>query len=286
MDRLFNRQTLIILLVVVFGAACFHMHESRTTLEKSWPSAGVDQLRVRGVNGRIEVSPSTGTEITMRADISVSGRSEESIDKDETVRAELSGSILDVVERGRSGRGFLVFGRGGQRVDFAFKVPPSTSLDLETVNGRVHVENINGRLELQSVNGRIEAKTGHAEMVAKTVNGRIIATFTDEFRGARMKTVNGSIEISVPAGSRIACDVHQVNGSFQSELPVRMGESQNGEHMLEVNTVNGSVTLRESGTAAAELNTIDARADDILSDLPAVPELPEPPSPPAPPAAK
>lgn len=282
MDRLFNRQTLILLLVVVFAAGCFHMHESKTTMEKNWPAAGIDQLRVEGVNGRIEVSASTGAEITMRAEISVTGRRDDSFDPKEIVDADIAGSTLEVVERGRSRRGFLMFGRGGQRVDYKFSVPPSTSLDLETVNGRLIVENVNGRLELESVNGRIEATTADAELVAKTVNGRILATFTKEFRGARMKTVNGSVEINVPTGSNIACDVHQVNGSFQSELPVRMGESRDGARMLEVSTVNGSVSLRETGAETAGLETVEHSAE--VPAVPPMPEIPEAPAIPPPPA--
>lgn len=280
MDRLFSKRAVILALAALATTACFHTHESRTTIEQSWPAAGVKALEVRGVNGRIEIEATAGTAVTMKAEVSVSGR-DENINKGDVLDIDVVGDTISVVERGRSRRGFFVFGRGGQRVDFHFGVPRNTSLDIETVNGRIVVDNVNGELELQSVNGRIEATTGNANLYAKTVNGRVIATFTEAFTGARVKTVNGSVEINVPEGTQIACDVHQVNGSFRSEIPVRMGETQNGERVLEVSTVNGSVTLHQIGGDATTAEVVKTDGVPPLPDIPDLPDLPEPPEPPA-----
>ena len=124
---------------------------------------------------------------------------------------------------------------------------------MTTANGRVEITGVRGDHKLRSVNGRIEVSTPDAKLDATTVNGRIIAKFTSEFRGARLRTVNGSVRVMVPPHSAISADVDTVNGSFNSNIPVNVSTDRTAssgaghEYPLDVTTVNGSVTVSEIG---------------------------------------
>ena len=119
------------------------------------------------------------------------------------------------------------------------------TLDLDTTNGRIETFGVRGEQELGSVNGRIEVDTPDATVRARTVNGRIEARFRETFHSAELKTVNGSVKVFVPVDTKVAADVDQVNGSFNSRLPVVVNSRDAEGAPLRVTTVNGSVTLDE-----------------------------------------
>ena len=163
------------------------------------------------------------------------------------------GGTLSIREKGhRSGR---IFGRASRQIDFAITIPAQLDLEAKTVNGRVLVEGVSGPMELSSVNGRIELSTPGAQVSATTVNGSIRAEFRNRFLGAKLSSVNGSIGVEVPRDASLDLDIHQVNGSFRTDLPVVVessgrggshGSLHGGQYPLEINTVNGSVRLRQA----------------------------------------
>jgi hypothetical protein len=241
-------------------------------VRKSWPATGIDELQVVGTNGRVDITAdATVTEITMVAQCRVRKGS----DEDEILRTEVAGSTLEVSERKRKNRKFL-FG-DETRINYAFRVPPGLKLKIDNVNGRIEVDGVDAKMDLTTVNGPIEVSTPSGELVARTVNGAVRADFTERFLGARLKTVNGSVKVRVPRDCRVNPEIHQVNGSFRSDIPVTINSGRSDEESLEVTTVNGSVTL-------SELNGADVPDVPEVPAIPAIPAVPDVPPPPAPPA--
>ncbi len=253
---------------LVLVAGCVQPIREELVVKRSWPAAGVTQLNVNGTNGKVSIdaTPNT-TEITMVANCRVpKGKTEADI-----MTTEVSGDVLRVSEKNRSHRHFI-FGTGDSvRIDYEFHVPVNLRVQVDNVNGRIDVEGVDGKMELTTVNGGIEVSTPKGELVARTVNGSVRADFLEKFSGARLKTVNGSVRIRVPRDCTVNPEVHQVNGSFRSDIPVTINSSSSAEGSLEVTTVNGSVTLSELGGHGS---------------VPDTPEPPEPPALPEPPAGK
>ncbi len=245
------------LFAAALAAACYAPESRQTVFRQEWPAAQIQKVTVRGANGRIEIEAAPVDRVRLEA--RSRGRVGDAGKPHEMIEAKLDGSTLTIRERG-SRRKFL-FGRKGRQVDFALVVPARVAIDAQTVNGRVTVEGVAGAMTLGSVNGRIELSTPGGKVHASTVNGSIHAEFLRRFVGANLRTVNGSIGVEVPADASLDLDIHQVNGSFRTDLPVVVestgrrgshGSLHGGEYPLEINTVNGSVRLRQADTQAAD----------------------------------
>lgn len=237
---------MLTLLVLAAGLTGCYESESHIvqTVEQAWPAEGLSALDLESVNGRVDVRATGGNEIIVRAEVRSSHEAQKDI-----VRFATEGGVLEVREKWPRSKGFFPFGRGsGGSVRYEIEVPVELELDLETTNGRMESHGVRGRQSLTSVNGRIEIDTPDALVEAQTVNGRIEARFHEAFHGAELSTVNGSVKVYVPAGTEVAADVDQVNGSFNSRLPVVVNSGGSDGMPLRVSTVNGSVTLDEVGT--------------------------------------
>lgn len=256
------RPGILLALGLTLAAGCYAPRAKRVEVRSSWSSADINQVVVRGTNGRIRVEASEVPEIRMVATIRT--RSGQEKKTDEYVVTSVEGDTLTIREK-RSGRSVRIFpfSFGDRRpdIDFEIQVPRRVDLSARTVNGRVEIDGVAGEIDMKSVNGRLTVTAAGGELTATTVNGAIRAAFTD-FQGARLKSVNGSIAIEVPSEASLDLDIHQVNGNFQTDLPVIVdsssrhathGSLHGGKYPLEVNTVNGSVRLRQSAIAPRPL---------------------------------
>lgn len=220
------------------------------TMEKEWPSAGIRNVEVRATNGRIHVTGADSGRITMSAQIKV--RSRRATDPSSVVSMALENGTLRIVEKHSKDRNFFIvpfLSRGHASVNYELTVPTAIDLTLRNVNGGMKVSGVGGKIDLNSVNGRIDITTPSADLNARTVNGRVSADFENEFRGAHVKTVNGSIDIGLPQEASFNMEISQVNGSFRSNIPLSVSTGggeiaasvNGGSFPLALSTVNGSV---------------------------------------------
>lgn len=249
----------VALTLALAAAACYTPARRTVEHESEWSSSQVRRVDVRGTRGRISVEAADVDTIRLEARVRSAGRGRPD-DPQKLIEAKLVGDTLQVRERrSRGRRGIFPFHfGGGPQIDFDLVVPRRVELVAETVNGRVVVEGVAGETSLSSVNGGIRVAGAGAALKASTVNGSIRAEFIDEFRGARLRTVNGSIAVEVPSDASLDLDIRQVNGSFRTDLPVVMestgragtrGSLHGGKFPLQIETVNGSVRLVQSGPA-------------------------------------
>ncbi len=237
-------------LLLLLSGACYEEHFDRhQTVQKAWPAAEVSAVSLKSVNGTIEIRAIEGDQLSLHAEIESSNEN----DRD-PLRFDLSGGTLSIRENWEQRRGIFPFFHAALgKVRYELNVPAGTELEITNTNGRLVSTGVRGEQSLRSVNGRIEVITPDSKVTATTVNGRITLDVTEQFRGARLRTVNGSVRITVPKGSSIAANVDQVNGSFNSSLPVIVNGGVGGDRIpLEVTTVNGSVTLGESAIEQAD----------------------------------
>lgn len=140
-------------------------------------------------------------------------------------------------------------------VHFVVRVPAYAHVDANTVNGSVEVAELRGRVEANTVNGNVEAASSGGAVRARTVNGSIRAKGQVGRDGLDYETVNGSIEIELPAGANVDVSLRTTNGRVTSDFPITVsGEINprrieatvgNGGPELRARTVNGGIRLRK-----------------------------------------
>jgi hypothetical protein len=132
-----------------------------------------DEVRVKTVNGSIEVEAWDRDEIKVLAKISVSrmnrGDAEElleeiEIETDDVIRA-----------RGpRKKGGFLgLFGGKNWSVSYRVMVPAETGLDVHTTNGAIEVWDVAGAIDFGTTNGGIKLHNVGGDVTGGTTNGGI-----------------------------------------------------------------------------------------------------------------
>lgn len=255
MNRNLTLTAAMLTLVVVTGTGCVdreHRISKATVVEREWPASEVTLIDLDGISGKIEVRAGDPGKISMRARVRVRGRHTDEKAADIVITKLDSGTLHISQKHKKRKRAIFIFpfSSSDASVSYELTVPPVMDLALTTVNGSIHLNGVGGKITLRSVNGSIEAHTTGGQVEARTVNGGVKVTFDRDFRGARVKTVNGSIRVSLPADSSFRSDVSLVNGSFKANVPLEThgrrsaeGDVNGGEFPLEISTVNGSVNV-------------------------------------------
>jgi hypothetical protein len=116
-------------------------------------------------------------------------------------------------------------------VDLVILVPRQTSLKLNTINmGEISVEGVSGELELGNVNGGITARDVSGSLVAQTTNGRILADVRvlDARKPLALSTLNGDIEVTLPAATQASVSLKTRYGSIVSAFDLALQEAPPG----------------------------------------------------------
>ena len=148
-------------------------------------------------------------------------------------------------------------------MDYDLKVPVQARLKgIENVNGSVEIEAVRGEVHAETVNGHLAAKGLAADARLETVNGAIEAAF-DSLAGVKsvsLQTVNGAVQLHLPANANAEVSASTVNGSIKADSPLAAKKNwpvgselrgqlgQGGAH-IKLETVNGSIRVRLAGPA-------------------------------------
>ena len=214
-------------------------------------------LEIKGINGNINVEPSTAAEVQVSARITARQRDPNEV-------------RFEVVPRGGDVRICSVYptdsgpvgceGRGNIRdndtkVHYTVRLPRGVRLKANTVNGSISALRLQSAVEASTVNGRVEVSTSETA-TAKTVNGDVEADLGQLAAATEFSTVNGSIRVGLPpsAGANIRASV--VNGGITPDFPLTLtgtfshkkmsGRLNNGGPDLVLSTVNGSIHIRRA----------------------------------------
>ncbi|MGZ4778042.1 MAG: DUF4097 family beta strand repeat-containing protein [Thermoanaerobaculia bacterium] len=276
-------------------AACVPGKQTQETITRQWPAAGINRIEIREVDGNVSVEAGPASEISLVANVQARGfEPKKNAENHGYFQTVIAGDTLRI---GREHEHMVVripfFGRNDVTVNYTLRVPQTVALDLRTVNGRIATRGVNAATDATTVNGPIDLETSGAGVIsARTVNGRVVAKFLKTFQGAKLKTVNGSVEAQLPSTASFACDLSQVNGDFEASFPVSIhshpgsrrvsGEVNGGQYSLKIVTVNGDIQLANSPAAPAapsSPSSPSAPAGPLAPAAPsAAPAAPAPPS--------
>lgn len=229
------------------------------------PLAAGRVIEIKGVNGNVEATPASGGEVEVVA-VKRGRRSNPEEVRIEVVRHG-DGVTICAVYPTPEGRQPNTCAPGPNdrshvqnndvTVNFTVRVPAGVRFTGKTVNGRVEAEGLSADVEARTVNGGVNVSTtGLAR--ASTVNGsiRVVmgqAAWPDELE---FKTVNGGIDLSVPASLSAQVQARTVNGEISTDFPMTVtgtfsrrrlsGTVGSGGRDLRLETVNGSINLRRT----------------------------------------
>src|SRR5688500_4476042 len=239
-----------LLAVALVLAGCAAGERQEATIQRSWPAAGIKSVRVDGLHGSVNVRAGKSDQVQLVAKVKSRGF-QSAKDKPN------QGYFVDTLENGtlrigekRQGRvkvAFPFFHHTKLEIDYDLVLPPTVDLDLNTINSRIATKGVVGGAEMTTENGEHDAVIGgEREVHAKAVNGRIRAKFMTAFAGARLKTVNGTVEATLPQTASFTCNLSQVNGDFEASFPLNIhshpgsrrvsGEVNGGKYELQITT--------------------------------------------------
>src|SRR5215207_3760524 len=228
------------------------------------PLAAGRTLEVRGVNGAVSAEPASGAEFEVVA-VKRSRRSDPDEVRVEVVRHSEGVLICAVYPNpgGEPNTCELDNSRSHVRdndttVNFTVRVPAGVNFHGRTVNGKVEAERLASDVDLKTVNGSINVSTTGLARAA-TVNGSITAVLgrADWPEGLEFKTVNGGIDLPLPASLSARVEAKTLNGEITADFPLTVTGAFSrrrlsgtigggGDRQLILETVNGGVQIRRA----------------------------------------
>ncbi|PYS70243.1 MAG: hypothetical protein DMF69_14245 [Acidobacteria bacterium] len=230
-------------------------------------------IEVAGINGEIVAEPTSGSEVQVIA-LKRSRRTDVSLVQLKVVQ-HAGGVTICALYPNEDGEYPADCGRGdGEkgsrrsnsvrnndvRVDFKVSVPQRVGFIGRTINGDVSATALTGNVNTSTINGSIKiSTTGYCE--ASTINGQISASMRDANwpSGLSFKTINGEINLSLPANLSASVDAQTLNGGINSDFPLNVttlnghksvkGTIGAGGRELMLRTLNGSINLRSAGNS-------------------------------------
>lgn len=196
----------------------FLFSEYKEEITKYFDGRKIEKIMVENVNGGIEFKKWEKPEIYVF--VKKTSRSQAILEKTDVIFEETRNELRIKVKKKD---GWKIFGGSVANVEILVNTPSPKDISLSTVNGALRVYDMEGNLSVSSVNGDISISHHRGEIEAETVNGSInLYGIHGRLKG---ETVNGSI-----------------NAEFRE-----IGEN------VELNTVNGSITLKIENLDNAEV---------------------------------
>lgn len=266
----FNASAIFTAIALLGLAACapVHAQSAAASADWSWKKALANGalVEVRNIDGPIEVGPASGNELEVVAHKTTQGGNlaEISVQVEESPRG-----VVFCVVRTPAGspppsgckKGGEPRNRGdGETVSVAFvvKAPAGLRLGGRTVNGSIKVQRLGGPADLRTVNGSVQVDAA-GPVQARTVNGNITARMgrTDWQGELSLATVNGTLDVDLPASASTEVSASTVNGAIQSDFALTVegrhgpqkahGTLGAGGRSLTLKSVNGAIRLRRGG---------------------------------------
>jgi hypothetical protein len=222
-------------------------------------------VEIKGINGNVEVDASPGGVVELTA--LKKGRRDDPSEVRIEVVEHSGGVTICAIYPDRGGRrnvcepgdgGHLSAEKNDVSVDFSVAVPSGVELVAKTVNGNIEAKGLDADATAKTVNGNVEV-AAQGVVRASTVNGNIDASMgrADWDDDIAFKTVNGNVTVDLPSNTSAEVSIKTQNGSISTGFPITIsgkwggksarGTIGGGGRDLSIETVNGSVTLRDRG---------------------------------------
>jgi hypothetical protein len=263
-----------LLALALAGAACdvnvgehgFSMDLAAGKAQNEWTRTytldGGGQFEVVNVNGTINASPATGSEVEVRveriAKASNDDAARELLKKIEIAETVSAGRVRLETKAPRQN-----FGRSGHEVRYWVKVPKGLGVNFETVNGGVRLENLDGQIAASTTNGGVRGAGLRGTVRASTTNGGVEITMAAVTGEIELETTNGGIRLQLPEDTKANLEARCTNGG------ITVGEGWGSYEASEKSRRRVSATLNGGGprvsaettNGGVRITTVRARAE-------------------------
>jgi len=215
---------------------------------QSYPLAPGGTFELQNVNGAVEVEGWDRDTVEVRA-VKTAKHRDSDLER-VSIEVDAKPTAISVATHYPPDEGVEV------SVEYTIHVPHGVHLEhLGTVNGSLRIASVDNIEELRTVNGNIEVFEGGGALHAHTTNGnvRMEVMHVREKEGVTAETTNGSVILAIPSETHGDLETHCMNGSFSSELPIRMestvrpremrGKIGGGGAPIRLRTVNGGIRV-------------------------------------------
>jgi len=142
------------------------------------------------------------------------------------------------------------------KINLSVKLPKGVRLTASTTNGSVRGHELSSVVKAATTNGNVEVSTSEWAS-ARTTNGGVRvsmgnAKWTGELS---LTTTNGSVHVTLPAGSEFEVKAATTNGGIHTDFPITVQGSFNSKDLsgtvgaggreLRVATTNGGIELKK-----------------------------------------
>jgi len=222
----------------------------KENFDKSYPIAADGRVSLSNVNGDVQVAVWDQNTVRVQA-VKEAESSEDLANLRIEVSATASSVAIDTHYPNTHGSGHHL------SVQYTLTVPKGVSLDkFELVNGNLSAAGIGGRLKARLVNGdaKLTGLTGSID--AHAVNGELNVELDALARGqeVELETVNGAIELRLPAAVGAEIHAKTVNGRLSNEFGVPVNKHEyvgadmtgtigSGGADVRLETVNGKIRV-------------------------------------------
>ncbi len=144
--------------------------------------------------------------------------------------------------------------RGG---DFMLRVPYSTSLKVECMNGgEIKVNHVQGDLELQNLNGAVTATNVSGSMVAHSLNGRVVVTMDQVTpdRPMSFSSLNGDVDVTLPGDTRGSVKMKSDNGEIYSDFDIQLKANASAPVVEDGRAKGGKYRVKVDRTTTGTIN--------------------------------
>ena len=203
-----------------------------------------ESLTVETVNGNILVQPWDGQDALVRAQVQTAAANESLADG-------LAALVTVQTSTGNvTGKGPSTSGRETWSLSFEIYLPARAALSVTTVNGNLTITGMTGAIQFKTVNGSTKVTGASGNLQGRGVNGNITVSAADPWQGQTIdvQTVNGNIELNVPADCSAHVELSTVMGNIATSVPAPLSGSVAFGRKLSFDLGNGGPLVRAATT--------------------------------------
>jgi len=251
---------LVSLATIAFAQAVFAAKEVREEFHQTYPLDREGKVQLENVNGDVRIVTWDREEI--KVDAIKSATKQEHL---EEVKIEVDAKSDRIRVNTKYPDSKLRRNKDNSvSVEYVLTVPKQSRLErINTVNGGVEIEMAGGDVKASSVNGNVTAVGLAGQVELSTVNGSVKASFAELKKAVSLKSVNGSVTVSLPTEANAKVSANTLTGGIKSDfsLPVKKhfpigqnldGKLGEGGPAIELSTVNGGIRIDRSKAVALD----------------------------------
>lgn len=239
----------VALVALVLAASANSKAQVTQEFHRTVPLASNGRVSLENINGNVTVTGWERKEVQI--DAVKKARDQQRLDE---ARIEVDASSDSVQIKTKYPEGHT--NNNPATVTYELHVPRLARLDhINLVNGSLEVSKVNGEIDADLVNGKTDIRDLSGRLNISAVNGTITANYRslDNVNEIHLKSVNGAINLGLPASPNAEVSVSTVNGGITTDFPLQVQGKFMGHHLdgtlgsggthIEISNVNGSVRI-------------------------------------------